>query len=706
MNVRFSRWVIFLLAVLLAVGLYADKPQAAKETKAQPAPPASNRSLAYYHYSLAHLYEEMAGVYNRQDYLSKALENFKLAMQYDPDSAFLSGELAELYAHTGRIREAVEEGEEVLKRDPSNLQVRRLLGRIYIRFLGEGLQGGAGRPPQSDMLRRAIEQYEKIVEMDPKDAESYLVLGRLYRVNNDFTKAEAVLQKGLALEPESEETLVTLAGIYTDIGDFHGAIDLLERARRKNNNPRLLAMLGQAYEQAREYGKAAESFQKALELDKNNLDYTRALGQNLLYNERYDEALKQFQAVANADPQDGTAYLRMGQIYRQKRQYDLALESLKKAQALAPDSLEVPYNMALLYEARGRQDEAVTVLKKLLEDTSKPPGTDYTAREKNNRAVFIERLGFLYRSQENYPAAEESFRKMEELDPENAVRGLGHLIETLRQARDYSRARQEADAAAKRYPRDPALKMVRAALVADLGNLEEGVAELKSMLSAPTGKEDKATPGGKDNDREVWLTLAQVYERARRFPEALDAAEQAERLSTKKEEKEFAYFLRGSLHERQKKYDEAEQQFRKALAINTDSAMTLNYLGYMMADRGVRLDEAVKLISRALELDPQNGAYMDSLGWAYYKQGRLDLAEEYLLKSVQRVSRDSTVRDHLGDLYYKTGRIREALREWETALHEWSRVLPGEADPEELAKVQKKVETAKVRLAKEGGVKE
>lgn len=698
MNCKRAVWVI-LLPVALVVGQAAgaDKPKAAPTAPAASGTP--NRAQAYYHYSLGHLYEELAGAYNRQEYFTKAIEHYKLAMQYDPGSAHLSAELAALYAHTGRIREAIEEGEEVLRRDPKNLEARRLLGRIYVRALGEGMQGSAVRSSQTDLLRRAIEQYEKLVELDPKNFESHLVLGRLYRVNNDLAKSEAALKKALALQPESEETLLALAALYSDSGDSHSAVDLLERITQKNSSPRLLAMLGQTYEQARDYPKAIEAFKRALEQDKNNLDLARALGQNLLYNEQYDEALKQFQALADSEPQDGTVFLRLGQIYRQKRQYDLALENLKKAQALAPDSLEVPYNLALLAEGQGRPEEAITLLKKLLNDTAKPSGAEYTAREKTNRSIFMERLGFLYRSQENFAAAEEYFRKMGEMDQESAVRGASHLIETLRQAREYQRAREETDAVVKRFPQDPTLKMMRAALIADLGRLDEGVAELKAMLPA-----ERAAASPKENEREVWITLAQVYERARRFPEALQAVMQAERLSHRKEEKEFIYFLWGSILERQKKSDEAEQQFRKALAINPDSAMTLNYLGYMLADRGVRLDESVKFISRALEIDPGNGAYLDSLGWAYFKQNRLDLAEQYLLKAVQRISRDSTIRDHLGDLYFKTGRIREALLEWQAALREWQRLLPAETDPEEIAKVQKKLENGKIRLARETGV--
>jgi tetratricopeptide (TPR) repeat protein len=210
-------------------------------------------------------------------------------------------------------------------------------------------------------------------------------------------------------------------------------------------------------------------------------------------------------------------------------------------------------------------------------------------------------------------------------------------------------------------------------------------------------------PDKDDEDRrQVYLNLTQIYEHAKRFDEAIEAVQQAEKLSKTKEDKEFVYYLWGGVYERNKKVELAEKQFRQALELNPESSMTLNYLGYMLADNGIRLDEAVKLINKALELDPQNGAYMDSLGWAYFKQKRYDLSETYLLKAAQRSGKDATIKTHLADLYFNTSRTRDAVQKWQEALAEWKNTLPGDTDPLDVAEVQKKLEAARVRLAKEG----
>ena len=101
--------------------------------------------------------------------------------------------------------------------------------------------------------------------------------------------------------------------------------------------------------------------------------------------------------------------------------------------------------------------------------------------------------------------------------------------------------------------------------------------------------------------------------------------------------------------------------------------MVLNYLGYMLADKGNRLTEALKMIRKAVELEPMNGAYLDSLGWAYFKLGQYELAEDNLRQAVERDQTDPTVHDHLGDLYEKTGRIRLAAAQWEMSLSEFSK---------------------------------
>jgi tetratricopeptide (TPR) repeat protein len=129
--------------------------------------------------------------------------------------------------------------------------------------------------------------------------------------------------------------------------------------------------------------------------------------------------------------------------------------------------------------------------------------------------------------------------------------------------------------------------------------------------------------------------------------------------------------------------------------------MTLNYLGYMLADRNTHLEEALTLIKKALDLDPQNGAYLDSLGWAYFKLGNYDQAEENLRRAADKSPNDATIQDHLGELYARTNRFKLAATHWERALDEWNKSVPADVDQQDVARVTKKLETTKVKLAQQ-----
>ncbi|MCU1273098.1 MAG: Tetratricopeptide 2 repeat protein, partial [Bryobacterales bacterium] len=178
----------------------------------------------------------------------------------------------------------------------------------------------------------------------------------------------------------------------------------------------------------------------------------------------------------------------------------------------------------------------------------------------------------------------------------------------------------------------------------------------------------------------------------------------AEKLSESTPDKQQVIFMRGAMFEKAKDYDAAEAEFRKVLAMDAQNAGALNYLGYMLADRNVRLDEAQTMISKAVQLDPQNGAYLDSLGWVYYRQNRLEEAADYLQRALQKILKDPTVHDHLGDVYFKQGKIREAIAQWQSSLKEYEASTQSDVDPAEMTNITKKLESARVRMAKEGSV--
>jgi tetratricopeptide (TPR) repeat protein len=685
--------VLLMMAVAVSAAVSqttpsSSEPNAPDSKPAPSAPRKGDHAAAYYHYTLAHMYEEMVTAYGRSDLAGKATEEYRLAIDADPSSEFLTSALAELYVKTGRIADAVKEAQDIIKRDPKNLEAHKLLGRIYLRSLGD-LPGGSG---SDNILHLAIDQYEQIVKLDPDSVDDHLLLGRLYRLNNDLQKAENELKLAIKLDPSSEEAVTTLAMLYTDEGDTAHALKVLSAIPDSARSAKLYAALGAAYEQRKDYKSAIDAFRHAIVLDRDNLDAIRGLAENLLNDGQLDASLEQYKVIADSNPEDAQTYVRMAEIYRRQAKYDQALESLKRADTLVPDTMDVPYSMATVYQAQGRYDDAIKLLQDLLKKTEKSE-TGSSQADRNNRAIFVERLGMVYREQQNYTAAVETFRKMLPLGDENARSGYQEIIDTYREAKQWPQATAVAKEAVQKMPNDRDLRMVLDAQLADTGEFDKSVADIRTMLK------------GGPEDREVYLRLGIIFTRAKRWDDALQALAKAEQLSTKSDDKAYVSFLRGDLYQRQKMFDQAETEFKKVLAVTapTDpqSAATLNYLGYMNADRGVKLDESLNFVKQALSLDPNNGAYLDSLGWVYFKLGKYDLAEENLTKAEAHMGTDPTVQEHLGDLYQKTGRLKLAAAHWDRAVQEWNKTVAPEQDSEAFAKVQQKLDAAKVKLAKE-----
>jgi tetratricopeptide (TPR) repeat protein len=657
------------------------QPQSKPGTEAaeqQVAP--SPRADAYYNYAIGHLFEQKYETTNQAEYATQAIDAYKKAYALDPKSPVIGERLAEMYWKAQRIHEAVTEAQELLKRDPNDLQTRRLLGRIYLRSLGD-LSSSA----QSEMAERAIEQYKEVYRLDPTDSESALWLARLYRLRNEHEKAEEVLRSLLKQDPENEPAIELLTQLLLDEGKSADAVLLLESITSRTPSPALLDLLGDAYTQTHDLAKAEAAYRKAMDLDPSELSHVRGLGQTLLAEEKFADALAVYQKLSDLMPDDSDVYLRLAQIYRELHQLDHAEENLLKARQYAPGSLEVMYNEAMLYEAQGRYEDAIRVLSDAVSGLKSQ--SPVLPSRRRSLAILYQQLGQLYRDTQNFQAAIYTFEELGRLGEEEDRRSRMLIMDTYRAAKDLPKALQAGKDALAKYPSDPGLRTSDALLLGENGQTDEAVKILRSQLTKT------------EADRDIYLNIAQVYERGRRYKEAEEAARTAEAIPGDPHDNEMVWFLLGAIYERQKFYDRAEVEFKKALDANPRNGPVLNYYGYMLGDLGIRLDEAEALVQRALKEEPLSGAYLDSLGWIYYRENKLAEAEATLRKAVQRDSHDATIRSHLADVYAKSGRTDLAAIEWEKSLAEWHRSLPADVETEKIAEIEKKLSQVKHRVA-------
>ncbi|HTV04255.1 MAG TPA: tetratricopeptide repeat protein [Acidobacteriaceae bacterium] len=692
-SATFRRYAGSIAALALAITAVASPAAFAQGAKHTPAADengqktaAQNNDLgnAYYHYMLAHEYEEMAATYGRPEYATRAIEEYKMALDNDPNSTFLNHGLAELYYRTGHIKDAIDAAQALIQKDPNDLDAHKLLASVYLRSLSDGTQTG----PQEDMLKLAIAEYEKIVQLEPKSIADRVLLGQLYSFAHESKKAEEQFSAAQKIDPGSEESALNLARLYMSQSDSAHAIKVLSSLPPNNQTAKTEYMLGVNYDQQKDTTNAIAAYQKSLDLEPGNLDVKRALAQDLFNDNQLSEAESAYEDIAENDPSDAEALLRLSEIERRQGKYDASLATLEKAKALVPHSLEIQFNEGLLYDALGRFDEAVQVFEKLVAGSEHANG-QYSDADKNNLSVFLDRLAIVYREQNKTDEAIAAYKKMETLGGDYELHAYESEVDAYRDAHDYKKATEVAQDAVGKHPKDVGLQLLLAEQLTDSGQAEQGIALAKSQLT------------GKASDLEVYRALATIYTRQRMWKDAADALKHVDKLSKSNDDVLYAEFLQGTLLDREGKTDQAEAEFRKALALDPNNSLTLNYLGYMLADHDQKLEEALAMIKKAVKLDPQNYAYLDSLGWAYFKLGDYAQAEANLRQAVERNSTDPTVHDHLGQLYEKTGRLKQAAAQWEVSLKEFAVTVPADTEPGSMAQVQKMLDNARMRLAKE-----
>jgi len=202
-------------------------------------------------------------------------------------------------------------------------------------------------------------------------------------------------------------------------------------------------------------------------------------------------------------------------------------------------------------------------------------------------------------------------------------------------------------------------KLRAAALDAQQEKFDEAVSRLRALAAEKPDRIDAA------------LTLADLLRGKERYADSVQAYDTViSRLRNTDERHWMVFFSRGIAFERLKMWPKAELDMKKALELSPEQPHVLNYLGYSWIDQGMHLDEGMKMLQRATELRPDDGAITDSVGWAFYRLGQYDKAVEWLERATEQKGDDATITEHLGDAYWHVGRRREARFQWERALHQ------------------------------------
>lgn len=626
------------------VGLALSALVATTAGFSQSADGTSDLGDAYYHFARAQALEATGD-------WPEALEEYEAALELDPTNSLIYSEIAASYLRRQQISQAVEYAERAVRADEDNLDAHQLLSSIYTSQLQNA---PADQAVGQDILNRAIEELEHVVRLDSSEREAYLTLGRLYRFSDEPERAAQVYRDFLEVSPGSEDVAVPLAELQIEAGNADEAIEILkELTENQPGHERALILLGEAYIQTSDFAGAADAFSEAVALAPDDVDLLRELARILFSADRFDEAASRYEQIVGLEPEDPIAWLRLGQIHRQRMNFTAAREHLEHAATLVPDSREIEFNLALLDRDEGHFEDALDGFREILADSQRLNGR-YTRGERGNRRLFRTHVALLHTYLQQYDEAVTAFREIKDEALELTGTIDSYIVDTYRTAAQNERALELCNQALEEFPENRQLRLLQADLIGDLGDVEEGIGLLRAMA-----EED-------EDNFDVYSAIVRIYEGAKYFESAQEVVD--DMLERFEEEREQTYFLQGALYERQDQYEEAEKSFRSSLEINADNPSTLNYLGFMMADDNQNLDEALVMIQDAVDADPINGAYLDSLGWVYYRLEELDLAERYLERAILFAPTDPTLHEHLGDLYRRTGRIAESRAAYERSL--------------------------------------
>ncbi len=626
---------------------------------------SSDVAGSYYHFSLAKLADfEMR--------YADAVAEFEKAIALDPDSARLHVELAGTLVKAGRVDQAIEQCQRAIELDPELSDPHFLLGQIYKSSLDTDAADGK--------IEKAIKEFKRAVELDQSNQEALFYLGQLLYYNDDYQEAAAIFGRFLQLRSNIPKAYNYRASALLKLGEVQGAIEVLEDSLRADpDNLDNLQLLGQLYDKTDQDAKAADTYLHAVAVAPTTEFKFRA-GMALMRLERFSEAVPLFRDVVSEAPADMGSRVELGKALEGAGSFAEAVEAFKQVLESEPKNVEAIYYLASSLRALGRRPEAIERVKGLLKlmESMSPKNPEQAAQFETRFKSF---LGILYQESRQYDQALAIFREIAERNPDDYRAQLG-LIYALKDAGQLQEALRLSADLAEAQPKDKDVLITRARILSLSGQLESAVSLLQEQISG--------TPP-RDDVEDLYLAVCQLFSEHKMYA-------RAERVVRKAIEElppsERLQFQLGALLERQNKPEEAEAAFKGILESNPRHSAVLNYLGYMLADRGVRLQEALGYIERALDIEPHNGAYLDSLGWVYFKLDRLDRAESNLVEAARINDSDSTIYEHLGDLYYKTGEYAKARSYYERSVH-------FSDDPVERKKVEGKLASLNKLLAPE-----
>ena len=626
-GMSFRRLVPLLSFLVLTGSAMAESPQPAP-SKTALTPAESRRRDAVDWYLRGRLHAQ-------ESEYEAAVKAFRKAVELDPADGSLRGEFAELLRDLSILGEAEKEARKAAELSPDDPWVQRILGQVLLM----NARDRAGVEAAAAALKKANE----LQPGEPSGAMAYAqALLRLERPQEAVPVLERVLERGRG------PAIPLLYGeVLEKSGRFGDAEEVFQSLLRIDPENRAASLgLLRVYERGRQWDKAIPLVQHFLKAQPTNLGLKVQYASLLLRARRFTDARKVLDQVLAADPGNREAIRLSASLLSETREFEKADELLRKLAALDPDDPDVPFRRAMNFLEARQLAEAEKILTGLRDSLVKKGQKGLELSQIDGQ------LGYIAYLRKDYDAAEK-FLSPHLVGEEGLNMQAFNLLVQI--ARDRDRPADGLKAAREASARSKGVT-VRATL---------GEFLLRSGAEVDRAEGEKLLASLAKESREGALAAADAWQRLEKYGQASETARAA--LETYRDDPDLLFRLGASL-EREKRSAESEAAFEQLLSERPDHAAGLNYLGYMWAERGENLSRALEMIQKAVDLDPGNGAYLDSLGWAYFQLGKFDLAEKNLRLASELNPDDPTIEEHLGDLCEKQGEVGKARSHWKRAL--------------------------------------
>ncbi|HXO22476.1 MAG TPA: tetratricopeptide repeat protein [Thermoanaerobaculia bacterium] len=521
--------------------------------------------------------------------------------------------------------------------------VLRGVGEVYLEL--------AQQTPAA--MATAQESFEALRQRDPSDLQAMVTLGRIYLDKGEPAKAAEVFRQLITYIPNNPmaSSLLVESLLKADRKEEAEGV-LKEMLEQEPGSLETRLTLAEVQGQRGNHRAALDTLLAAPEAVRSDPQLRRQLASALYLTGDLDSALATADSLLQAQPDNQYLALLKGLILTAEGRNEEALQLLSKLREAEPQDLVLAATVARVLRREGRKDEAAKLLGDLAQSLARE------GKEKESREARFELAQLYFTTEDWQRVADVLAPLLASTDP--AIRTEALLLQA------------DALVSLKRY--DQALEL--------LGPAAAGsplVAGKEAEVLYRAGKERQARRQlaklARAEDPQAVLAAVQAYQRLEQYSESIPLLKG---LLTTRPKLAPAGFLLGAAYERTGQREQAVAAFRQVLKIDPDFHSALNYLGYMWAEKGENLNEALSLVKRAVALDPDNGAYVDSLGWTHFRLGQYDRARDFLERATRLVPEDATVHEHLGDVYLALGQTAKAREMYERALQ------LGDPNPEHL----------------------